>query len=175
MSYDPRKHGANCDACPRRGSTPVPPEGPKGARWVWLGQDPGNTEVKKGRPFVGPTGARLAHLWEAAFRELGKPPVPRAEIFITNAALCAPLSKSESEAKAAMTACRPRLLRELKQADPEAGVLVMGKWALHALTGEVKGMGKYQGFHIPINIEAAQREAVEASAAMEPVEDDIPF
>src|SRR5258708_3355028 len=62
--YDPRENGALCDECPRNSRKPVPPEGKPGAQWIWLGQDPGQTEERLGRPFVGATGILLSRIWE---------------------------------------------------------------------------------------------------------------
>lgn len=149
MSYDPKKWGARCTLCPRREQTPVPPEGPRHAHLCWLGQDPGKTEVKRGQPFVGPTGQRLMLLWEAACETL-RVALPRSQIWVTNTCLCLPVTKSTREAKLAADCCAPRLQRELKMLHPEAGVLAMGRWAFYALTGRTKGVGKFQGFHVPL-------------------------
>lgn len=182
--YDPRKHGARCDACPRRGQVVVPPEGPKqGARWCWLGQDPGPTEVRKGRPFIGPTGTRLTRIWESACEAIGYPAIQRQEIWITNACLCIPLTPSAKEARDAATCCRPRLSAELARLHPDAGILAMGKWALFALTGKEKGMGGFQGFHLMLDAKKIVAEAKAAAAllvAKKPKTkkkdlDDIPF
>lgn len=157
MTYDPKAHGAQCAVCPRRGQTVVPPEGRRDkARAVWLGQDPGKMEEKEGRPFVGPTGVRLRHLWETACHEHGVS-LPRNQLWVTNAALCAPITKGEREAKAAVDCCRPRLLAELlalRRAQPHAqlGILPMGKNAWLALTGQAKGQGGLQGFHVPVSL-----------------------
>ena len=37
----------------------VPPEGPKTARVLWIGEAPGKDEVREGRPFVGASGAQV--------------------------------------------------------------------------------------------------------------------
>lgn len=143
--YDPRAHGARCDLCPRKMQTPVPPEGPKRAMLCWLGQDPGKNEVKQLRPFVGATGTRLAGLWEAGC-EANKVALPRSQIWVTNSALCLPLTKSASEAKRAVDCCAPRLRKELLNLHPSAGILAMGKWAFYAMTNKLKGIGKFSGF-----------------------------
>jgi uracil-DNA glycosylase family 4 len=195
MSFDPRSLGARCNACPRRFQKPVPSDGnPVTAQVVWLGQDPGAREVEEGKPFVGPTGTRTWNIWTKACQDNGVPVLPRASIYIMNAAACMPLSKRESEAKAAMTCCRPRALRELKAVIDAEGaadafgplmILAMGKWALFALTGKPTGMGKLQGFHVEIDLDAAildaERNAMLAEEraatlrAKEPEEEDIPF
>lgn len=156
MKYDPRKFGAQCDSCPRKSQSPVPPEGPAKASWCWLGQDPGAQEVKHGRPFVGPTGTRLTHIWEEACTRAGRP-VPRSSIWITNAALCLPVvNGNEKESRTAVLCCRPRLMKELNRLHPDAGLLVMGKWAWFSLTNEKKGMGKVQGFHLKLDQPGAE-------------------
>lgn len=149
MRYDPRKHDALCHLCPRAGQVVVPPEGPKRAHICWLGQDPGKTEVKQLRPFVGATGTRLIALWEKGC-ELTKVVLPRRLVWVTNVCLCLPVTKSQSEGRRAADCCAPRLRRELEALHPGAGILAMGKWAFYALTGLLKGQGKFQGFHVPI-------------------------
>lgn len=151
VSYDPKKHGAKCDSCPRNTQVPVPPEGKPGARVAWIGQDPGQTEARLGRPFVGATGTRLLHIWDRACAAAGQP-IPRSEIWITNAALCLAVTGKEKEARDAVLCCRPRLLNELKRCAPDAALLLMGKGALLAVTGKTKGMGALTGFHIPIDL-----------------------
>jgi uracil-DNA glycosylase family 4 len=183
MKFDPRILGARCDKCPRHRCVPVPSDGdPRKAQVIWLGQDPGKHEVKKLKPFVGATGARADTLWQLAFKRLGLPPIPREEIYILNSASCMPITKKESEAKQAMTACRPRAIRELQEvvrANPSIGILAMGKWAYFCLTGEVKGIGKMQGFHIQIDLDSAIRQAESAADDVRPLapepEEDIPF
>lgn len=159
MKYNPRKHGCKCDSCPRKTQTPVPPEGnPNGARYVWIGQDPGKQEAKQGRPFVGATGTRITHIWERACAAAGVK-IDRKEIFITNAALCLPLENEKGKDTAtAMACCRPRLMAELASVDPNAWVLAMGKWALAVLTGSATGISKLIGFHIKINQPTGQKE-----------------
>lgn len=149
MSFDPKKFGARCDLCPRKTQVPVPPEGPRdGALWVWLGQDPGEQDVKKGRPFMGPTGTRLAHVWANACEDVNAI-VPRSEIFIINAAACAPLTKRDGEAKAATDCCYPMWKHFIKKyVGPAAAILAMGRWAFYQLTAKRKGVGKYQGFYV---------------------------
>lgn len=149
MSYDPKKWGARCNECPRKGQTPVPPEGPKHAHLCWLGQDPGKTEVKRGRPFVGPTGQRLEALWAAGIEKLHTP-ITRSQVWVTNTCLCLPVTKSAREGRDAALCCAPRLQKELRMLHPEAGILAMGKWAFFAMTGLLKGSGKFQGFHVPL-------------------------
>ncbi|MCR5874886.1 UdgX family uracil-DNA binding protein [Phenylobacterium sp. J426] len=56
----------------------VPGEGPKQARLMFVGEQPGDQEDLAGHPFVGPAGQML----DKALAEAG---VPRAETYVTNA------------------------------------------------------------------------------------------
>jgi len=83
MKYDPRKHHAQCNSCPLQGSPVVPPEGPPDSPWVFVGEAPGPSEIKFGRPFIGPSGVKLDELLEQVGWK-------RKKVFITNAVLCRP-------------------------------------------------------------------------------------
>ena len=61
----------------------VPGEGPPHAEIMFIGEGPGATEDKQGRPFVGASGRFLNELLEQAG-------VTRADVFITNVVKCRP-------------------------------------------------------------------------------------
>jgi DNA polymerase len=69
-----------CRECPigALATQAVPGEGPKQARLMFVGEQPGDQEDCAGRPFVGPAGQLL----DRAFRELGW---PRDAAYVTNA------------------------------------------------------------------------------------------
>jgi len=53
-------------------------EGPKSARVMFVGEQPGDQEDRQGEPFVGPAGALL----DKALADAG---IPRNEVYVTNA------------------------------------------------------------------------------------------
>lgn len=69
-----------CRACPigERATQSVFGEGPAGARLMIVGEQPGDEEDQRGRPFVGPAGRVLDDLLAAA-------KIPRGEVYVTNA------------------------------------------------------------------------------------------
>lgn len=177
MKYDPRAAGSLCDACslcgPGIDPKCVPPAGNPRARIALVGEGPGKNELARGAPFVGASGIKLDEiLWHAS--------MSRAEVWVTNAMLCrAEVPNSEAASRFSsdeymkwltaenkkrkkaktqllvdpFTACRPRLLRELKELDVAAreagapsGVVVvpLGNYALHGLRG-VRSIMKYRG------------------------------
>lgn len=90
-----------------------------------IGEAPGETEDVLGKPFVGPSGKLLTKLLDTAERiaEVGK-----LRYAITNTVACRPCddrhAPNRPPTKAEVEACRPRLLAEVKQADPFRVILV---------------------------------------------------
>ena len=75
-----RQAEAACTRCPlyRDATQVVPGEGPAPAQVMFVGEQPGNDEDLKGRPFVGPAGRVL----DRAIAEAG---LDRTDMFVTNA------------------------------------------------------------------------------------------
>jgi DNA polymerase len=71
---------AACTRCPlyRDATHAVPGEGPRQARFMLVGEQPGDKEDLAGKPFVGPAGRVL----DAALKDAG---IARDEAFVTNA------------------------------------------------------------------------------------------
>ena len=155
MSYDPRTLGALCDQCYLRNKNeggPVPPELNPEAKFVVVGEAPGNDECEAGRPFVGRSGAEL----DQSFLLNG---VRRQGYSLLNTLCCQPIgnkldhalhqwereSKKREKAglvrfRSPMDCCRPRLLAELALAN-EAGknVIAVGKRAVDVMIGKGGG------------------------------------
>lgn len=122
-------HRAKCDECPLQGCPRVPtrrPELPNPVLAI-VGEAPGSEEVYAKRPFVGESGRQL----DAAFERLG---IPKELVFITNACQCRPFKKTTAtEWRQAITACRPRLEKELQYSGVKA-VLAAGATAFRAVS-----------------------------------------
>jgi uracil-DNA glycosylase len=71
---------AACRRCPlyRDATQAVPGEGPSHARFMLVGEQPGDKEDLAGKPFIGPAGRLL----DAALKDAG---IDRAQTFVTNA------------------------------------------------------------------------------------------
>ena len=67
----------------------VPATGPKDADIAWVGEAPGNMEVAKGKPFVGPAGK----IFESCLHGAG---LTRGELYITNT-IKEPVGKTKSK------------------------------------------------------------------------------
>ncbi|PTX95487.1 UdgX family uracil-DNA binding protein [Opitutus sp. ER46] len=130
-----RAAAAGCRACPlwKTGTQTVFGEGPRRARVVMVGEQPGDQEDKTGHPFVGPAGRLL----DAALAEAG---IDRAAVYATNAVKhfkWVPAGKRRLHQKPdarEIAACRPWLDAELRVLQPEL-VIALGATAAQTLMG----------------------------------------
>lgn len=108
--------GAECDKCPLLRQVYVPGKGPHDAKYAILGMAPGSTEIKKGEPFVGPSGRLL----QEALNVAG---VNRDSVYIDNLLSCK-IPGNVDPPVAAINCCLPRLEWCLQYAEK---ILTMGK------------------------------------------------
>jgi uracil-DNA glycosylase family 4 len=107
QGFHPKIEGAECWRCPLfLGSEFVPPVGPAQASTAFCGEAPGAQEGRRGVPFIGPSGQLL----DSVLSHYG---IPRETVLLTNAALCRDPSGATPTATA-LSACRPRLVAELR-------------------------------------------------------------
>lgn len=135
---DPRALGAKCDVCPLMKKQPVPSSPPASgeARYVILGEAPGEMEVRLGKPFVGQSGRLLDKL-------LYDVDLDRREAYVANVLACRP--DHDDQIDKARQCCAPRLFRELEALPKKAPIVAMGKWAAKSALG-VGGIMKSRGF-----------------------------
>jgi DNA polymerase len=116
--------------CPE-GRRPVPWEGDSSARLALVGEAPGDTEERQGRPFVGQSGRLLE-------RELATAGIDRAALWITNVVKCRPTREeggrvaNRAPTTAEVRAWLPLLEEELAILRP-AVILCLGAVAAKAL------------------------------------------
>lgn len=93
MSYDPKAHGALCDACPLRDRRKVRPLGPANPKLVVVLDQPSYHDEKRGELGIGPAGVTLNEL-------LWHNDVKRSEVWLTSALLCRTQVPNEDGARA---------------------------------------------------------------------------
>jgi uracil-DNA glycosylase len=130
-----REAASGCTACPlyKNATQTVFGEGPKHAKLMLVGEQPGDQEDLSGKPFIGPAGQLL----DRALEEAG---IDRNAVYVTNTVKhfkWEPRGKRRIHQKPSsrdIAACRPWLEAELRIVRP--GVLVcMGSTAAQALFG----------------------------------------
>src|SRR5690349_1581112 len=131
-----RAAAAGCTACPlhETGTQTVFGEGLADARAVFLGEQPGDSEDKIGRPFVGPAGKLL----DRALVEAG---IDRKLVYVTNAVKHFKWTARgkrrlhEKPNAREIAACRPWLEAELAVLQPEVLVCLVAT-AAQAILGK---------------------------------------
>jgi uracil-DNA glycosylase len=137
-----------CEGCElfRNATQTVFGEGAARARAVLVGEQPGDEEDQKGRPFVGPSGKLL----NRALEEAG---VDRSILYVTNAVKhfkFEPRGKRRIHKKPSgpeISACRPWLEAEMASLRPEL-IVCLGATAARSVFGrEVKIMVERGNLH----------------------------
>ncbi|HEV7397906.1 MAG TPA: UdgX family uracil-DNA binding protein [Pyrinomonadaceae bacterium] len=140
-----RTAAADCKACDlwKRGTQTVFGEGPRRARVLFVGEQPGNEEDLKGTPFVGPAG----RLFDDALREAG---IDRKRVYVTNVVKhfkWEPRGKRRIHKKPnaqEVSACRPWLEAEIAVVKPSV-IVALGATAAQALLGPKFRVTKERG------------------------------
>ena len=121
-------------------------EGPRNAKIVLVGDAPGSTELKLGRPFVGYSGELLD-------RMLGRAGIRRADVFITNVCHVQP-PKNEFNwfsrtaiGKQHLTMGLLQLKADLEAIKPNV-IGALGAWPLRLLTNK-KNISDWRGSILP--------------------------
>ena len=140
-----RAAAARCHGCPlwARGTQTVFGEGPRRARVMLVGEQPGHEEDLAGKPFVGPAGRALDRALEAAG-------IARTDVYVTNVVKhfkWAPKGKRRIHAKPnqmEISACLPWLEAELDVVKPVV-LVCLGATAAQALLGPTFRVTKQRG------------------------------
>ena len=120
-------------------------EGPKRARVMIVGEQPGDQEDRAGHPFVGPSGKLL----DRALEEAG---IDRGDVYVTNAVKHFKWERGEKSARrihkkpndAEIRACHPWLEEEMRLVQPEV-VVCLGATAAQSIMGKSFRVTKERG------------------------------
>jgi DNA polymerase len=142
---DLRRALERCRDCPlgEHATQAVPGEGPARARLMFVGEQPGDQEDLRGRPFVGPAGQLL----ERALAQLG---IDRREVYITNAVkhfkfeLRGKRRIHKTPAQEEAAACLHWLENEIELVDPGA-LVALGATAARQLMGTAIAVTRQRG------------------------------
>ncbi|WP_055587950.1 UdgX family uracil-DNA binding protein [Peterkaempfera griseoplana] len=147
-----RSAAAGCRGCPLhlQATQTVFGAGEPSSAMVLVGEQPGDVEDRRGRPFVGPAGKVL----DRALAEAGIDP---GEVYVTNAVkhfkfVLQERGKRrmhEAPSRREVTACRPWLVAELRLVSPRV-VVALGATAAKALLGPSFRVTREHGVVLPL-------------------------
>lgn len=145
-----RAQSRDCTACDlfRHATQTVFGDGPRDARVMLVGEQPGDAEDRAGHPFVGPAGQVL----DAALAAAG---IDRTRVYLTNAVkhfkheLRGKRRIHKKPADAEIDACHRWLEAELAAIAPPL-VIALGATALRALFGRTLPVLKLRGTLLPL-------------------------
>jgi len=131
-----------CGLCESRRQTVFGVGHPQ-ARWMVVGEAPGEQEDLQGEPFVGPAGQLLDAMLRALglTREDDGPPEQR--VYIANTLKCRP-PRNRNPSPEEMAQCEPFLVRQIELVQPRI-ILAMGRFAVQALLRSSEPIGKLRG------------------------------
>jgi DNA polymerase len=111
--------------------------GPEQARWLVVGEAPGEQEDRQGLPFVGRSGQLL----DAMLASVGMS--RERDVFIANVIKCRPPGNRNPKPEE-IAACSPYLMRQIALLKPER-ILVLGRFAAQTLLGTDAAIGGLRG------------------------------
>ena len=141
-------------------------EGPRSARVIVVGEQPGDQEDKQGRPFVGPSGRLLDHAFAAAG-------IDRDDVYVTNAVKHFKWAKDartkrrihKTPSGGEIRACFPWLREEIALIQPDV-IVCLGATAAKSLLGRGFSVMKKRGIAIPSEWAPAVFATVHPSAVL---------
>src|SRR5690242_9614532 len=142
-----RAAAKGCRGCDlfKLGTQTVFGEGPSRARVLVVGEQPGDTEDRAGKPFVGPSGKLLDRAFDAAG-------IDRDDVYVTNAVKHFKWAKDaktkrrihKTPSAGEIRACRPWLEQEIAIVRPEV-IVCLGATAAKSLLGKSFSVMKSRG------------------------------
>jgi len=134
----------SCTACSlcRSRTQPVFGTGNREARWMVVGEAPGEQEDLRGEPFVGKSGQLLDSMLRAVglSREAS---APARQVYIANTLKCRPPGNRNPE-PGELLQCEPFLIRQIELVRPDI-ILAMGRFAVQALLRTDEPIGRLRG------------------------------
>jgi DNA polymerase len=129
---------ATCTKCPLHSTAknPVPGSGSPNAKFLVVGEAPGQSEDEQGLPFVGAAGQLLTKILAAV-------DLKREDVFICNVLKHRPPG-NRNPAPDEVTACRPFLVRQFELLRPTV-ILALGTFAAQTLLETKLAIGKLRG------------------------------
>jgi DNA polymerase len=133
-----------CGLCEKRTQT-VFGAGHEQARWMVVGEAPGEQEDREGEPFVGAAGQLLDRMLAALqLTRAADGEAPQEQrVYIANTLKCRPPGNRNPQPDE-LAKCEPFLVRQIELLKPRI-ILAMGRYAVQALLRSEEPIGRLRG------------------------------
>jgi uracil-DNA glycosylase family 4 len=141
-----------CDKCPLAGTRncAVPGEGSMKSGVVFIGEAPGASEDKEGKPFIGAAGKFLDEM----LADIG---MKREDVFITNVVKCRPPGNRDPLPEEVRACTENFLWRQLEVLQPKV-LVTLGRHAMHRFLPATEKIGTRHGIPMYITSPKSGRE-----------------
>ena len=129
-----------CGLCRSRRQT-VFGTGDRDARWMVIGEAPGEKEDLQGEPFVGPAGRLLDNMLRAI--GVSRQDTGDAGVYVANVLKCRPPANRNPQPEEVVR-CEPYLRRQVALVRPRL-ILAMGRFAVQSLLRTQEPIGRLRG------------------------------
>ncbi|WP_337882138.1 uracil-DNA glycosylase [Chromobacterium haemolyticum] len=126
----------DCRLCQTRTQT-VFGRGNKQARWLLIGEAPGEQEDRQGQPFVGRAGQLLDNMLSATGLDRDR------DVYIANVLKCRPPGNRNPSGDE-IASCQNYLIQQIQHIQPTL-ILALGRFAAQTLLQTEKGIGQLRG------------------------------
>lgn len=126
----------NCKLCENRTQT-VLERGNRNAKWMFIGEGPGEQEDLQGRPFVGASGQLLDKMIAAMKLNTEN------DVYIANVIKCRPPRNRNPEPEE-ISSCKNYLLQQINLVKPQM-IITLGRYAVQTLLDTELAVGKLRG------------------------------
>lgn len=126
----------NCQLCHTRTQTVFGRGNPQ-ARWMLIGEAPGEQEDRQGQPFVGKAGQLLDNMLAAAGLDREN------DVYIANVLKCRPPGNRNPNPEEIL-ACSSYLQQQIRHVQPTL-ILALGRFAVQTLLQTEQSIGKLRG------------------------------
>ena len=127
---------AKCELCHGRQNVVIE-RGNRTAKWMLIGEGPGEQEDIQGKPFVGASGQLLQKMLGAMNLN------PETDVYICNVVKCRPPSNRNPEPGEIET-CKNYLFSQIALVKPQI-IITLGRFAAQTLLNTTKATGKLRG------------------------------
>ena len=133
----------SCSLCQTRKQT-VFGIGSLQAKWMVVGEAPGEQEDAQGEPFVGVSGQLLDQMLAAlGLTRAAEGAPPERQVYIANTLKCRP-PRNRNPEPAELAQCEPFLIRQIELLQPRI-ILAMGRFAVQTLLRSSEPIGRLRG------------------------------